>query len=90
MKDPGTVVDPYVVSDWDGELPREGDYFLFDSGTCYEILDVYPRRPGVKRLRTVAVKLEQGEVEFGQPLNEDGSGAVHRLYWLPRPRKRRL
>lgn len=85
---PGTVVDPYVVSEYDGDLPVPGDYFLFpNTGTCYEILDVYPRREGVKRLRTTCVKLEEHEVELGQDLKPDGTGYVIELEWMPRRRR---
>lgn len=83
----GTVTAGYVVDNWPDSPPLPGDYFLFPSGLCYQILDVYERREGVKRLRTDVVKLEYDEVEFGQPLNEDGSGAVHHLEWMPRKRR---
>lgn len=83
----GTVKDPYVVTEYEGELPQPGDYFLFpNTGSCWEILDVYPRRAGVKRLRTACVKLEQDEVTVDQPLKADGTGRVIQLEWM---RKRR-
>lgn len=83
----GTVTAGYVVGNWSGGLPWPGDYFLFPSGLCYQILEVYERREGVKRLRTDVVKLEYDEVEFGQPLNDDGSGVVHALEWNQRKRR---
>lgn len=85
---PGTVMRMRVS--WEGDVsPREGDYLLFpNTGTCYEVLDAPERRPGAKTVRLTVVKLEQHEVELGQPLEPDGSGWVHALHWLPRRRRR--
>lgn len=83
----GTVMKMRVS--WDGDIsPVEGDYLLFpNTGTCYEILDVPPRRPGAKTIRMTVVKLEDHEVELGQDLKPDFTGYVHALHWLKRRRR---
>lgn len=84
---PGTVMKFRVGWSLDDAI-WDGDYFLFpNTGTCYQVLDVKPRKPGAKSIGTTVVKLEQHEVEIGQPLNADLSGKVWPLEYKPRKRR---
>lgn len=67
MRPPGSVVKLTVLA-FDGELPEPGDFLRTAAGSCYQVQEFKPSRPGSKSLgRFVCMKLERDAVDRGDP-----------------------
>lgn len=70
------------VVEWSGELPEPGDFIRTAAGSCYEIDELRPARPGSKGWgRFICTRLEHDAVAEGDP-------GVHMWEWAKRERQR--